>query len=643
MECGTAVPPEVLEEGGMPGRSDDEGKPKPEAQEAPKKESEPEKPVSEVQSSMPGVEPLDSGRTTETLVFCPNCGMHMQSSPFQCNKCGMYLGDKPKNVPLSPGGVPLMNTDPIGVGGGIDSFGGGLGGISDSEIDRINGFMNGTVPIFAEEDNSAPDLFGNGISANDFAMLSQQLAGFSAANDMPSIEAIEREPKKTVQKSTDRQIDNFSMSDESVSAVPMTENTVPVVGNCSMDENPAENIDLDPYKFLNNSLDDMPEPLFSKTAPTAPVREPAPKAPTAPSRMPEFEPIFSKQTDTPAPDKPVQPEQPAERSPEPERIEFEPIFGSSKPSPNIAEKSAEQPVKQPERPPEPERIEFEPIFGSSKPSPNVAEKPAEQPVKQPERPVQPAQQRPAPPPPVEEAPFIAETAPVISEFVPPSAPAPQQSRSGSEDIPSVSAAPRQEIPRGNMFRCQHCGNTMYDTDKFCPSCGTPYKNGIANPKGKSKLPLFIGIAAALIVLAAGGFFAANILNNGNGGEDSPSTSESSVVSDTSETEESSQTEESSETSSSSTTTSSSSSTGTSSSSTGTPPSSTGAPPSSTGAPPSSTGAPSSSTGTRPSSTGAPPSSTGAPTNSTGAPSSPAGALVSSSPSSSDGSVVRPYA
>ena len=226
MECGSPVPPEVLEEGGMPGRTDNEGRPsKPETEGAPKKESEPEKPVSEVQSSMPGVEPLDGGNNTETLVFCPNCGMHIQGNSYQCNKCGMYLVDKPKNIPLSAGGVPLMNPDEMAVGGGsIGSFGTELDGVSDSEIDQISSFMSGSgvIPIFAAEDNSNPDLFGNGISANDFAALSEQLANFSAANEMPSIDAVEHEPKKKASKSNDRQVDNFSMSDDGTVTVTLS-------------------------------------------------------------------------------------------------------------------------------------------------------------------------------------------------------------------------------------------------------------------------------------------------------------------------------------------------------------------------------------------------------------------------------------
>lgn len=445
LECGSPVPPEVLEEGGMPGRTDNEGRPpKPETESAPKAESEPEKPVSEVRSSMPGVEPLDGGNSAESLVFCPNCGMHMQGNSYQCNKCGMYLGDKPKNIPLSAGGVPLMNPDEMAVGGGgIGGFGTELDGVSESEIEQISSFMSGSgvIPIFAAEDNSDPDLFGNGISANDFAALSEQLANFSAANEMPSIDAVEHNPKKSASKSSDRQVDNFSMSDDGADAVTIAENTVPVIGSYSMDEDPSENINLDPYKFLNNSMDDAPAEIPSAEPPK--------------SAEPEFEPLFSK---SPAP--PV----------------------SVKPEPEPAPK------------PESERVEFEPIFASSAPAPKAEENPAEQPP-EPPKPVEP----PAPAK-VEDTPVITETAPVISELAPPPAPPP--------------TAPVQEPPHGNMFRCQFCGQSMYDTDKFCPNCGASYKNGSAAPRGKSKVPLIIIIVIVAIVLAAVVFFVVNSLNGG---------------------------------------------------------------------------------------------------------------------------------
>lgn len=589
LDCGSPVPPEVLEEGGMPGRTDNEGRPpKPETktESAPKKEDEPEKPVSEVQSSMPGVEPLDGGNSTETLVFCPNCGMHMQSNSYQCNKCGMHLGDKPKNIPLSAGGVPLMNPDEMAIGGGLDL---GLGGVSDSEIEQISSFMSGSgvIPIFAAEDNSNPDLFGNDISANDFAALSEQLANFSAANEMPSIEAAE--PKKTASKSNDRQVDNFSMSDDDTGAVPLIGNTVPVIENYSMDENPSENINLDPYKFLNNSMDDAPAEIPAASKPAEP----------------EFEPLFSK---SPTPPEPVKQKPEPVARPEPERVEFEPIFASSAPAPKAPMPKTPMP-----KTPAPKT-----------PVPRAVEKPAEQPPEPP---------KPAPvPEKIEEAPVITETAPVINEFVPPSvqaAPKPQEPDIFGQPVPP--AAPVQKPPRGNMFRCQVCGQSMYDTDKFCPNCGASYKRNSASPRKKSKAPLIIVIVVVLIALAVGGFF---VLNSLNGGTSVPSSVVSDSVPESDESSESADTSESSSTeeSSSSTSTStgapnsSTSSTGVPSSSTGAPPSSTGST-SSTGAPTSTTGTPGSSSRPSSSSTGAPPSSTGttssstnrAPASSTGAP------------------------
>lgn len=436
MECGSPVPPGVLEDGGMPGRTDDEGRPKPERESALASENKDggektENTVSEVRLSMPGIEPLGGDESSETLVFCPNCGMHMQSDPYRCNQCGMKLGEKPKSVPMSAGGVPLMNIDPIG------GIGGGLDGISESDIEQITSFMSGTgnIPIFAVEDNSTPDLFGSDISANDFAALSEQLANFSAANEMPSIEAIDapkREPKTEPEKRpVERRVDDFNMGGSST-AVSASDNTVPVIGNYSMDEKPDENVNLDQHKFLNASIEDAPEPLSSKpqTMPTTSVIE-------------ETAPVIGE----------FVPEQPAPQAP-------------------TAPKSPETP-----------------------------------------------------------APFSADD--FFNQPVPP--PVPRQS----------TASVQSEPPCGNLFRCQFCGQSMYDTDKFCPSCGASYKNGSASPKNKSKAPLFIGIAAAVIVLGAAWYFAMNILNNGNGGESAPPTSRSSVITDTSEVEESSQPEENS--------------------------------------------------------------------------------------------------
>ncbi|MCM1165809.1 MAG: hypothetical protein NC299_11685 [Lachnospiraceae bacterium] len=447
LECGSPVPPEVLEEGGMPGRTDNEGRPsEPKAEGASEANDDTEKPVSEVQSSMPGIEPLDGGGSGETLVFCPNCGMHMQKDPYRCDKCGMILGDRPKNIPTSAGGVPLMNPDETAVGGGL---GLGLDGVSESEIEQISSFMSGSgdIPIFAAEDNSNPDLFGNGISANDMAALSEQLANFSAANQMPSIEAIEPKAKKSVPEVDARRVDNFSMSDDGAAAA-VTDNAVPVVGDYSMDEDSNEHIDIDPYKFLDNSMDDAPLEMTE-----------APKAP-----------------------EPVKPRQP--EVPKPEQVQPEPVFGGAPSVPSVGTAPVENPEKR-EEPVELQKTAKEPE------KPPVPEKAAD-------------------------APVIEESAPVISEYV--SAPNTQQNNSDSifnQPAPQPARQAAPQAPLGTMFRCRLCGQCMYDTDKFCPNCGAPYKKAAAKKKPKA---LIIVLIVVLLVLAVGAgiYFALSFLSNGIG-------------------------------------------------------------------------------------------------------------------------------
>ena len=108
MECGTPVPPEVEEEEENEDAQANE-------------QSASEQPSGE----MPGIQPI--GNEEGTLVFCPTCGMRMQKSTDHCEKCGMKLNANGSS------GVPLVNTDPLG---------GEFGGISDSDLARIDNFVN---------------------------------------------------------------------------------------------------------------------------------------------------------------------------------------------------------------------------------------------------------------------------------------------------------------------------------------------------------------------------------------------------------------------------------------------------------------------------------------------------------------------
>ena len=135
LECGTPVPPE------------DEGA-KPEIVEQESEEAE--------VSTGPRVEPLNGG--DGTLVFCPNCGMRMQTSTTVCEKCGMQLN----------GGAPNGYAAPTA------SIGDEMASLSPAEIDSINSFASG-------------DALGGG-SLDEIEKLTAQLEKLgSTSSAMPAI------------------------------------------------------------------------------------------------------------------------------------------------------------------------------------------------------------------------------------------------------------------------------------------------------------------------------------------------------------------------------------------------------------------------------------------------------------------------
>ena len=192
IECGSPVPPEVLEEGGMPGRNG-ESADTPVKSENPEKtdENTVEEHGGDVQASMPGIEPLGSNKDEGTLVFCPNCGMRMQHNLDFCEKCGMKISDKP-----SQHSVPLINNNPMNLDGSFNGFGGGgIGDIFENGGNQFDNFIGGGMPSAFDNAEETESLFGsNSYSANDMAILTQQISNFGASSsEMPAISKVRQQ------------------------------------------------------------------------------------------------------------------------------------------------------------------------------------------------------------------------------------------------------------------------------------------------------------------------------------------------------------------------------------------------------------------------------------------------------------------
>ena len=172
MECGTPVPPEVEEEEENEDAQANE-------------QSASEQPSGE----MPGIQPI--GNEEGTLVFCPTCGMRMQKSTDHCEKCGMKLNANGSS------GVPLVNTVPLG---------GEFGGISDSDLARIDNFVNNSGlggDISYDVSGGSDDMgglggglggiggLGGGDLNSEIEALNQQFANLNAtSSDMPAISCL---------------------------------------------------------------------------------------------------------------------------------------------------------------------------------------------------------------------------------------------------------------------------------------------------------------------------------------------------------------------------------------------------------------------------------------------------------------------
>ena len=283
IECGTPVPPEDAEElNDQPGESDQTG--------------------AQSSEEMPGIKPL--GSEEGTLVFCPTCGMRMQKSTEFCEKCGMKLTD---NGPTN-GGVPLVNTDPLG---------GDFSGMSEHDIAQIDNFVNNsgfdgssiTYGDSFQDNNGLGGVgdFGGGNLNSEIEALNQQFANLnSTSSDMPAISAPVKEPEpEPVPQPAEpdlgtlsRRVDDFSMEAGMPETQFLSESGLPVINGGEMTE-PDVPVELEHH--LDDINIDASEPAYSEPAAETPAyTEPAYSEPAA--ETPAYtEPAYSEPVaETPA-------------------------------------------------------------------------------------------------------------------------------------------------------------------------------------------------------------------------------------------------------------------------------------------------------------------------------------------------------
>ena len=397
MECGTPVPPEVEEEEENEDAQANE-------------QSASEQPSGE----MPGIQPI--GNEEGTLVFCPTCGMRMQKSTDHCEKCGMKLNANGSS------GVPLVNTDPLG---------GEFGGISDSDLARIDNFVNNSGlggDISYDVSGGSDDMgglggglggiggLGGGDLNSEIEALNQQFANLNAtSSDMPAISAPAPEPEpqpEPVPQEPDlgtlsRRVEDFSMEAGMPETQFLSESGLPVINGGEMAE-PDEPMQLEQnYDDINIDI--------TAPAPTA-VAEPEAPAYTEPEAPAYAEPEAPAYTEPEAPAY-TEPEAPAYTEPE---------------APAYTE---------PETPAytEPEASAYTEPEASAYTEPEV-----------------PAYTEP-------EAPAYTEP-----EFTQPRRPEP-------EPAPAAESSENDGADLGKLVYCRNCGQDMYEKEAVCKNCGSPNK------------------------------------------------------------------------------------------------------------------------------------------------------------------------
>ena len=461
MECGTPVPPEVEEEEENEDAQANE-------------QSASEQPSGE----MPGIQPI--GNEEGTLVFCPTCGMRMQKSTDHCEKCGMKLNANGSS------GVPLVNTDPLG---------GEFGGISDSDLARIDNFVNNSGlggDISYDVSGGSDDMgglggglggiggLGGGDLNSEIEALNQQFANLNAtSSDMPAISAPAPEPEpqpEPVPQEPDlgtlsRRVEDFSMEAGMPETQFLSESGLPVINGGEMAE-PDEPMQLEQnYDDINIDIT-APAPT-AVAEPEAPAyTEPEAPAYTAPEAPAYTEPEAPAYTEPEVPAY-TEPEAPAYAEPEaPAYTEPEAPAYTEPEAPAYTEPEAPA-YTEPEAPAyaEPEA----PAYAEPEaPAYTEPEAPA---YTEPEAPAYTEPEAPAYTEP--EAP--AYTEPEAHAYTEPEAPAytepefTQPRRPEPEPASAAESSENDGADLGKLVYCRNCGQDMYEKEAVCKNCGSPNK------------------------------------------------------------------------------------------------------------------------------------------------------------------------
>ena len=484
IECGTPVPPEDAEElNDQPGESDQTGAPSSE--------------------EMPGIKPL--GSEEGTLVFCPTCGMRMQKSTEFCEKCGMKLTD---NGPTN-GGVPLVNTDPLG---------GDFSGMSEHDIAQIDNFVNNsgfdgssiTYGDSFQDNNGLGGVgdFGGGNLNSEIEALNQQFANLnSTSSDMPAISAPVKEPEpEPVPQPAEpdlgtlaRRVDDFSMEAGMPETQFLSESGLPVINGGEMTE-PDVPVELE--RHLDDINIDASEPAYSEPAAETPAyTEPAYSEPAA--ETPAYtEPAYSEPAaETPACTEPEYSEPAAETPAYTEPAYSEPAAETpaytepeySEPAaetPTYTEPEYSEPAAETPAYTEPEYSEpaaETPTYTEPEYSEPAAETPAytepaySEPAAETPAYTEPAYSEPAAETPTYTEPEYSEPAAETPAYTEPAYSEPAAETPAYTE-PAYTAPSKPEEPAedagvdlGKLIYCRNCGQDMYEKETVCKNCGSPNK------------------------------------------------------------------------------------------------------------------------------------------------------------------------